>query len=308
MSFLPLIPNVGVPDKDKIIIRIADITIALSTADPSMRFATDGPVSRFLTDGTNPDVSVTAGWRNRPWNSFGKKIFESGGVWQLYSNNGTYCFTCSSPTIGALPYKVASFNRRFSEGEVQLYRKYFKSGDPVNPLQYPLDELLMVNLLSLRRGVEVHACGLMTPAGDGYLFAGFSGAGKTTMARLWEKVPGAVILSDDRIILRHLEGKFWIYGTPWHGEAELAAPLRVPLSEIFFLRRGPRNELVPKSQGEAAARLFPCTFPTFHSAEGLDFTLAFLEELAGAIPCHDLFVVPDHLVEFISERRWSSGR
>jgi hypothetical protein len=160
------------------------------------------------------------------------------------------------------------------------------------------------NLLSLGRGLEIHACGLITPAGDGYLFPGFSGAGKTTMARFWENVPGAKILSDDRIILRRSDELFWMYGTPWHGEAELAAPIRARLKEIFFLRRGLRNELVAKCQSEAAARLFSCAFPTFHNAAGLEFTLAFLEEVTAAIPCHDFFVFPDHrVIEFLADRR-----
>jgi hypothetical protein len=304
MSLPHLIADVNVPAKDEILIRVADITIALSTADASIRLALEEPMSRFLADGTEPDVRVNAVWRDQPWDPCGEKIFDSGGVWQLYFDNDAYCFTCSSPAVGALPYKIASFNRHFSEGVVHLYREYFKSGDPINPLEYPLDELLMVNLLSLGKGVEVHACGLMTAAGDGYLFPGISGAGKTTMARLWEDVPGAVILSDDRIILRHLEGKFWMYGTPWHGEAELAAPVRVPLREILFLRRGSRNEVASLCQGEAAACLFPSTFPTFYSAAGLEFTLAFLEAVAGAIPCHDFFVVPDHhVIDFIEARK-----
>jgi hypothetical protein len=298
-----MIANVDVPGNNRILIKIADITIALSTADPSMRIAVEGPMSRFLAEGREPDVSVNAAWRDWPWDPFGEKIFDSGGVWQLYLNNNTYCFTCSSPAMGSLPYKIASFNRHFSEGVVYLYREYFKGGDPINPLEYPLEELLMVNLLSLGKGVEVHACGLMTAAGDGYLFPGVSGAGKTTMARLWENIPGAVVLSDDRIILRYSEGKFWMYGTPWHGEAELAAPVRVPLREIFFLRRGLRNEVVSTCQEAAAARLFPCTFPTFYNAAGLDFTLAFLEAVTGAIPCDDLFVVPDHrVIDFIAAR------
>lgn len=304
MSLPYLNTHMEVPGKNVICIRIADITIALSAADPSMRIAIEGPISRFVAaDGTEPDVSIHAAWRDRPWDPCGEKIFDSGGVWQLYGNNDTYCFTFSSPAAGALPYKIASFNRYFSEGVVCLYRDYFKSGDPINALEYPLDELLMVNLLSLGKGVEVHACGLMTAAGDGYLFPGVSGAGKTTMARLWEKAPGAVILSDDRIILRHSKGTFWMYGTPWHGEAELAAPVRVPLRQVFFLRRGPRNELVAKRQSEAAACLFPCVFPTFWNAAGLEFTLEFLEAVTGAIPCHDLFVVPDtRVIEFIATR------
>ena len=75
------------------------------------------------------------------------------------------------------------------------------------PLGYPLMPLLWTILLGrlgeADGGLLCHACGVVTPAGDGLLFAGFSGAGKSTTSRLWRAAcPGAAILSDDRVILR----------------------------------------------------------------------------------------------------------
>src|SRR3989449_11671129 len=133
--------------------------------------------------------------------------------------------------LGPLPYKVASVDRGFTAGEVWLHQPYFPSGLPVHPLEYPLDELLLIHLLAAGRGVEVHACGVVAPNGQGYLFVGQSGAGKTTMARLWQKAQagGIRILSDDRIILRKSNGTVWMYGTPWHGEAAMACAARAPL-------------------------------------------------------------------------------
>ena len=83
------------------------------------------------------------------------------------------------------------------------------------PLEYPLDELLIINLLAQGRGVEVHAAGVIDPEGCGHLFLGQSGGGKTTISRLWQGVERAEILSDeDRIILRKEAGRIWMYGTP----------------------------------------------------------------------------------------------
>ena len=72
------------------------------------------------------------------------------------------------------------------------------------PLEYPLDELLLQGLLARGRGAEIHACGIADGSGRGLLFVGQSGAGKTTMARLWEGERGITVLSDDRIILRRV--------------------------------------------------------------------------------------------------------
>jgi hypothetical protein len=159
-----------------------------------------------------------------------------------------------------------------------------------------LDELLLLNLLSQGRGAEIHGCGVVDAAGHGHLFAGQSGAGKSTMARLWQERKDARVLSDDRIVLRKANGKIWIYGTPWHGDAGSAAAARAPLSRIYFLRHEQENELIPTREAEAVGRLLACSFPPFYSPKGLRFTLGFLEEVVKAVGCFELGFVPDERV------------
>ena len=71
-----------------------------------------------------------------------------------------------------------------------MRREVFGDRLPIYPLHYPLDELLMVHLLARGRGVEIHGSGIVDADGYGTLFAGQSGAGKTTMSRLWLSEPG----------------------------------------------------------------------------------------------------------------------
>ena len=170
------------------------------------------------------------------------------------------------------------------------------------PLEYPLDELLMGHLLGQGRGAEVHSCGLVDAQGEGHLFVGHSGAGKSTMARLWDQHQSVQILSDDRIVLRQSGQELWMYGTPWHGEAGFSCAARGPLSRIYFLKQGPQNELLPTPAAEAVARLFAASFPPFYSPGGLDGTLGFFEEVVNAVPCRELRFLPDEtVVPFISE-------
>jgi hypothetical protein len=192
--------------------------------------------------------------------------------------------------------------RDFTHSEVSLHRPYFDPEKPIYPLEYPLDELLLINLLALGRGVEVHACGVVDASGHGHLFIGQSGAGKTTMARLWQDTPDVTILSDDRIILRQIDSKLWMYGTPWHGEAKLASPERAPLARIYFLEKGSKNELIPLRDSLALGRLITCSFIPFYSEPGVAFTLGFFEKVVKAIPCNELRFVPDkRVVEFIQD-------
>jgi len=284
-----------------VFLRIADLTIALTSKDPLLTPQVAGATTQFFVreakpDDADPDVRVRATWGNLSKRTAGKKLFDSDGVWQLYAANGSLRFQFTSPALGPLPYKVASFDPAFTAGEVCLHRPYFSPSRAANPLEYPLDELLMIHLLAAGRGVEVHACGVVAPNGKGYLLVGQSGAGKTTMALLWQKAQAGTVLSDDRIILRKRDGTVWMHGTPWHGEAALSSPARAPLKGVYLLRHGQSNKLVSLRPSDAAARLLACSFPPFYHSGGLDFTLGFFEQLVGAVPCHELWFTPDERV------------
>lgn len=217
------------------LLSIGDITISVLSDDPGLRVEAEGATKKFLVPQGDPDVRVRARLGDLWEKPGGKKIFDSGVLWQLYSDGNSYRFHFTTATLGSVPYKIASFNWKFSSGEVSFHHPYFTRGQPLYPLDYPLDELLLVNLLARGKGVEVHACGVVDAKGNGHLFIGQSGSGKTTLARLWEDEPGVKVLSDDRIILRKVGSCLWMYGTPWHGEAELASSDRAPFNRGLFL-------------------------------------------------------------------------
>ena len=89
-------------------------------------------------------------------------------------------------------------------------------------------------LLAQGRGVLLHASAVKV-GGKGILFSGTSGAGKSTMASLWDGLENTTVLSDDRVIVREHSGQLWAYGTPWHGSARISSPEAVPLDRIFVL-------------------------------------------------------------------------
>jgi hypothetical protein len=218
--------------------------------------------------------------------------FNSGGLWSAYTQPTGTQFYFSSPTLGREPYKAAWFDPTFSRGHVVLNRTLLRPGDDIFPLEYPIDELAMMHRLALGRGVELHALGLADQDGSGYLFVGHSGAGKSTTARLWMAEHGVRLLSDDRIILREHEGDIWMYGTPWHGDAGVAAQGRALLSSIFLLEQFPRNEIVPLLPPQAAAELFARAFVPHYLGAGIDFTLGFLKALAQSVPCSTFRFTP----------------
>jgi len=224
-------------------------------------------------------------------------VFDSGAVWKLYERGTESFLSCSSPVVGD-PYKVARIDAAFSHVHIDVDPSLPEDADA---LEFPLDEVLLMNLLGRGRGVELHACGLIDGA-RGYLFVGQSGAGKTTTARQWLAETDVTIVSDDRVVVRAEGEGFRLYGTPWHGEAALSSAASAPLEAVFLLAQRKENILRPLAPAEAAARLFACSFPLFHRPDALAFTVDTLAELAARVPVMELGFVPTpDVVGFVRE-------
>jgi hypothetical protein len=231
------------------------------------------------------DMELDVSWARELTMPSAAPSFVSGGLWSAYIGATGIKFYFSSPTLGIHPYKAAWFDPAFERGHIVLRRDCFAADQPVFPLEYPIDELAMMHRLSLGEGVEVHALGLADYDGSGYLFLGHSGAGKSTTARLWMSEPGVKLLSDDRIIIRKKDGRLWMYGTPWHGDAGVASPRSAPLSAVFLLEQAPANQILPMPSPQAAAELFARCFVPHYLSEGLQFTLNYFDELTRSVPC-----------------------
>jgi hypothetical protein len=298
-------PDLG--SHHSMLIRIADITIALLSDDPKLKVRAAGVIKKFVVHEGEPDIEIKARWSHLSRESDGRKIFDPGALWQLYSDNGSYIFRFTSPALGAFPYKVASFNLDFTKGEVSINRSCYDLDQYVNPIECPLDEVLLASYLSKGgKGAEIHASGVVDALGRGHLFVGQSGAGKTTMARLWEDEPGIKVLGYDRIILRKMNDCLWMYRTPWQSETMLACPSRTPLTAVYFLEKGQKNELVAQKPTDSIGRLFACSFPPFYNRDALDFTLTFLEDVVKTVPCSELKFTPHKsAVEFIKGERFT---
>lgn len=275
----------------------AGIRIEVCSVDPALELSVLDPLGRFIVSGMTPDVRVEAAFADLAGESgeAGKPVFHC-PLWSLRRDGSDWTYRFLSPALGPVPYKIASFSEDFRLGQVRLHRPYFSQASALYPLEYPLDELLVTNRLGQGLGVEVHACGVVDRSQNGLLFVGQSGAGKTTMARLVEG-EGHEVLSDDRIIVRDAgDGGFRIYGTPWHGDAELAAAGQGRLGAIYFLRHGPTNAIQTLGAADAASRLLACSFVPFYDAGALDFSLGFWEQVCSRVPCRELTFVPDKSV------------
>lgn len=279
---------------------IAGLGAVVESDEPDLAIEPDGAVGQFVTENAASDLTVRTRWVDEPARDDGSPLFDSGAVWRVHRCGDDFLFQFNSPTMGSLPYKTARVNKTFTSSEVGLYRPYFDRRRPVYPLAYPLDELLFIHLLAQGRGVELHGCGVVDASGEASLFVGQSGAGKSTMARLWDREPHVTILSDDRIVVREINGQIMVFGTPWHGDEPFAASGPARLARVCFLRHGESHHLKGATAAESAARLFACSFVPVYDAAAIEFTLGLLETIARRVACYELEFAPDRsVVDFV---------
>jgi hypothetical protein len=275
-------------------LKIGGISIALSYNSEQGQFTFDELYRPFLTD-KPAQVHLEHKWDGMPGFEHWSQVYDSGGVWKLYQQTQSWGLALFSPLLGKEPYQVAIFEQEFLKGTLWTRTLPPPYTPYPFPFAYPLPEWLMCNLLSQGRGLIVHGCGLID--GDrGLLFAGNSGAGKSTTARLWKNLPGVLLLNDDRIILRREEDGIWMYGTPWHGDVSQVSPGRIRLGEIFILTQDKENHALPLTASQLVVQLFKRSFPTFWNRSGLEFSLTFLHELSQAVNGYELHFTPDHHV------------
>ncbi len=92
--------------------------------------------------------------------------------------------------------------------------------------------------------------------GDGYIFTGKSGAGKSTHAILWQNHLGAEIINCDKPLFRLLDGEFYAYGNPWAGKEGLHKNNRVRVKAAAFIEQASENDISKMSSAEVLSKLF----------------------------------------------------
>jgi len=248
----------------------------------------------FRVEAGVSEINIQVKWADSLTPRAGRQLFDSGTTWRVYEDEAGFQFDFNSPVFGKRPYKRLHVDKRFRQAALHMSEESF-AGFPnvAEPLEYPLDELLIMHRLTQEQAVELHSCGIVSSDGTGNLFVGHSGAGKSTTTRLWTSLEDVEILSDDRIIVRREHGEIVMYGTPWHGEAAFASPASAPLSRIFILEHGLGNTPVRLSPSQAVAELFARSFVPFHRHEYVNSALEFLQDVVNVVPCYRYTFEPD---------------
>jgi len=154
--------------------------------------------------------------------------------------------------------------------------------------------------LGQKRGCFIHAAALVKH-GEGYLFLGDSGAGKSTVIDL---CPGFEVYSDDAPILRKEGGQVLISPSPFHQlrpQRDLQKELcqqSAQLHTLFFLHKDRRVYLKDIPENVAIAALIKRHVHFFYhlSTEARTEIFELIFDLCKTLPLHELHFAKDQVL------------
>lgn len=278
-------------------LQIGDVHFAFNSDGPVCLEAHNACYQSFLTQAPNPpdpcpvDLQIKIKAGGMPSTKSLNACFRSHEAWSIYTTDSHYYISYRPPAFEN-PLWIAKVNRNFSTATVYCHEKLatHRNGRLIlsNPVAYPLDQILMMYILSRKQGILLHASGIEIKGGA-YVFPGRSGAGKSTLARLFTEKGVGVLFSDDRIAVRKRKNVFYAFGTPWPGEAGIAVNRHAPLKGICFIYKGPANRIQKIPPKEAVTRLFPVTTIPWYDRNVLPDLFDTCEDLITQVPTYDLY-------------------
>lgn len=286
--------------KHEIKLKIADVVICFKSDIPvrPLTAEDDFKLMPFIYRGSKaPDIKLRVIISNSkaPRLKIKQKLFftlhpeDRKQCWAIFESGRT--FVIRSYVKGKR--QDAVLNPSFNRGVVSIFtRKTRVKTWPLAIIIYDVLQIILINYLVRHKGFFIHSMAVKDTDDSGLIFIGKSGAGKTTMARIWDKYSKAKVLNDDRVIARNIAGRFYIYGTPWHGDFNdylKSLPYRARLDKLFFIFHGKNNVLIDIDERQSRAFLYQNIFFTFWDSQGLKQAIDLSRELSHKVAAYKLW-------------------
>lgn len=200
---------------------------------------------------------------------------------------GNFRFRITAP--GSTAHCTMDVAACFSEARVQLPDdKRFRLFSLNNCL------MLLYAFATAKEDTLLMHASVIKRHGEGFVFLGKSGTGKSTHSRLWlEHVDGSELLNDDNPVLRILDGQAYVFGTPWSGKTPCYKNDRAPLAAIVKLRQAPENRLKKLSSLQAYATVLPACSCMRWEDDLMTGVHRTIEKLIAHTGCFQLDCLPD---------------
>lgn len=143
-------------------------------------------------------------------------------------------------------------------------------------------------------GIAIHSSVIVKDNGA-VLCLGESGTGKSTHTRLWrENIDGARLLNDDSPIIRVVDGRAMVYGSPWSGKMHCYINKCVPIRAFMRLSQAPYNKIRRLPALSAIGAILPSCPPAFAYDNRLqDAVCDTVSDVLSCTPVYHLECLPD---------------
>lgn len=208
--------------------------------------------------------------------------------WAIYDQGEAYCYLGISDENSNQNFRqVAYFYKDHSL--IEIYNRSeeaFLLGGNTSLLLFPTDQILLGRLLADHQSCIFHSAGMIMN-GQGLLFAGHSGAGRSTIMTILQS-QGEILCDDRNIVRRHAEG--WrLYGTWSHGDISDVSPNSAPLKAILLLEQSDENRLIPIMDRREIVRILPFLIvKPLVTADWWEKTLDLVGQIAREVPVYRL--------------------
>ena len=139
----------------------------------------------------------------------------------------------------------------------------------------------------MRDGLPLHAS-LVEKDGQGIVFLGPSGMGKSTQAKLWAEYLGADFIIGDRPALRCIDGVWYGFGMPWDGKDSIRNQRKVPVKALVSLEQAKENSITKLNEQQAMIVLLNQAMMPMWDDLAMDKATVLMGRLAKDVPFYHL--------------------
>jgi len=132
----------------------------------------------------------------------------------------------------------------------------------------------------------LHSAYIVTAEGEGILFSGPSGTGKSTQAELWRQYAGAQVINGDRSLVRPVDGT--VHGILYSGTSGICHNISAPLRAVVLPVQAAEDRVYPLRPQERFMRLLnQCSYYPW-DAESAALMTELVARLVGRVPIYRL--------------------
>ncbi|MBT3209662.1 MAG: hypothetical protein HN704_05215 [Bacteroidetes bacterium] len=295
----------------KFAIRIANFNILVHAIGKNIKLFTESILNNFLIETSNSyDLTLKVHAKIPSEFIESKEVFKapyieeisgnkkeiSSHLWSIRKFKNKYIVLSSSLSSLDSPNLALCFDLKSENWNIYSDQQISK----INPFEYPMLPLILYYLTLKNDAIMIHASGIKFGE-NGMLFSGFSGAGKSTIAKICEN-NSAKIIHDDRLIIRKIENKYCIFNTPVY---ENDYSKKVVLNNIFLIYHNKQNVSKKLMGVEAITRFMAFCIQHNYDEKIINKMLNVISDITNKIPIHELGFLPDSsVIQYLKENHF----